>query len=309
MATDAPLLTRQRVFAAKIETTTGSVEALAAADATTNVFDPVFTPDVTTNERTGQSNLSHRTAVHGTRAGTFTLETELVGSGTSGSDPLWASTLLNACGFTASGQTYSPDTDSVTTLTMGTYEDGRNRLLLGCMGTFTMTLTAGNPVRVAWEFSGKLGVHTDVALLAPTYDTTLPPRFASATVTIGGNNYKVNEVVIASNCEVVMREDASDVTGIHAHYIVARRPTVTIDPEAQLYATKDFHADWLAETEAAINIVVGSATGNTITLNAPKAQLTNAPVGDRNGLLVEALEYQCNRSAALGDDELTVAFS
>ena len=49
---------------------------------------------------------------------------------------------------------------------------------------------------------------------------------------------------------------------------------------------------------------------NIITINVPVAQLMEPPKDkDRNGVLVDDLVFQCNRSAAAGDDELSIAFS
>ena len=46
-----PLLTRQYEIAAKAESTAGTPVALAAADATVNVFDPEFEPTINMVER------------------------------------------------------------------------------------------------------------------------------------------------------------------------------------------------------------------------------------------------------------------
>ena len=309
MAVDSPLLTRQRVFAAKAEATTGTAESLTATDGAYNVFEPDFTPEITMNDRPGQSALSVLPSVAGTLMGRYTFETELTGDGGSGASGGSWETLLTACGFDESTNTFTPATDATVTLTMASYEDGRRRLLVGAMGTFTMTFTAGNPVRIAWEFAGKLGAHADVAIIEPTRPTLIPPTFKSATLTVGAVAYKISQMTITQNAEVVMREDATDATGIHAAYIVSRGVMVSMDPEAVLHATVDWHAAWRAGTEYALNCVVGSDANNTITITAPKMQIRNNPVGDRNGILVDNLEFQCNRSAAAGDDELQIVLS
>ena len=310
MATDQPLLSRQRVFGCKVEVTTGTAESITAAEGAYNVFDADLSPEVTMHARPGQSNLSPRTAVAGMRAGRYRFRTELVGSGTSGLAPTWAGTLLLACGFeNSSGTTYVPNTDGATTLTMAAYEDGRSRLLVGSMGTCVLTFRAGAPVDMAWEFLGKLGVHGDSTIIAPTYPTTLPPRFGGATLTVGGTAFKIAEMTISLGSELILRENQADATGIHAAYIVGRDVRVTMDPEAVLHATRDWHAAWLAGTEYALSCAVGTASGNTVTITAPKMQIHEYPVGDRNGILVDQLTFACNRSVALGDDEISIVFS
>jgi hypothetical protein len=310
MAVDAPLLTRQRIFAASVEVTTGTAETLAAGDGAMNVFDAEINPNIEMTARPGQSSLSMLPAVHGARGSGMTLATYLVGNGASGM-PLWADTLLLAAGFSESGGTYKPITGStaMTTLTAGVYEDGRLRTMSGAVATATMTMTAGEPVRIEWELSGKFEAPADTALITPTYPTVIPPRFASATFTIGGTSYKVAELVLTLNNEMVMRQDATDATGYFSSVVANRDFKITVDPEAQLFATQDWYTDWFNHTEAAINIVVGSAANNTVTINAPKASIHNVQHADRDGIMTDALEFGLNRNAAAGDDELSIAFS
>ena len=139
MAVDAPLLTRQRVLAAKVETTTGTAESLSASDAAFNVFNLTFDADIPMNEREGQSSLSPLPGVTGARMGKVTFETEVVGKGSSGV-PSWG-IFLQASGFVLSSVTYNPETGgtSPTTLTMGGYFDGRKKVIAGAVGDWTMT--------------------------------------------------------------------------------------------------------------------------------------------------------------------------
>ncbi len=310
MALSAPLLTRQRIFAAALETTTGDAISLSNTHGEFNAHDHELNIDIPMNERPGQSSLSRLPSVHGARSATMSFMTHLVGNGGSGL-PYWAETLLPCCGFVANGSTYAPVTGSATanTGTMGFFEDGRLRAIAGAMGTFTMNMTNGNPVPISWEFMGKLITPTAEALITPTYPTTIPPRFASATMTIASTSYKISELVLTINNELKMREDATDATGYHACAIVNRNITITIDPEALALGTKNWYTDWLAHTEAAFSIVINGGSNNTITISIPKAQLTNVQTGDRDGLMTDQLEFQANRNAAAGDDELTIAFS
>jgi hypothetical protein len=305
------LLDRQRLFAAKVESTVGTAETLANADGAFNAFDARIQPTIERGRRRGQSAASDIPHVHGARGGTCTLRTDLVGSGTSGSAPLWASTLLEACGFAQSGLVYTPETGggSAKTLTTGVYLDGRRKILVGTVFDCVINFVSGQPVQMEWNGIGQWGAPTDVALLTPTYPTTIPPRFASATLTVGGTAYKISQCQIAFNNVMTLRPDATDATGIHAGIVVDRDIQFSFDPEASLIADQDWHGDWIAHTEAALAITVGSATGNTIAFAAPKMQIIDVQEGEREGLTTDNVVFQCNRSAAAGDDELSITLT
>lgn len=299
---------RRRVLAAKAESTPGTAETLSASDAAFNIFDAEFSFDTPLIKRAGQSSFSMRTGVPGPRLCSVTFSTDLVGEGSAG-NPSWANIFLPACGmaYTASGQVYAPDTGSTDTLTIGVYQDGLRKLCVGAMGTFTIELNSGEPGRVNFEFVGKYGGTTDVALLAPTYPTTTPPRFASATLTIGSDTPKVSSVSIASNNELTARADATDATGYLSTIITGRAFGGNMDAEAELVAAVDHYGDYLASTEATLSCVIGSAN-NRVTISAPKLQYTNVQDGDREGILLHGLDFDLNRSASAGDDEFTIAF-
>ena len=41
----------------------------------------------------------------------------------------------------------------------------------------------------------------------------------------------------------------------------------------------------------------------------PKFQVTNIQANERDGMLIDTITYQANRSVAAGNDELTIAFA
>lgn len=311
MASGHPLIMRQRAFAAKLETVAGTAVSLAAADGALICFDPKITYDIPMNKRASPGSMSSLTGVPGARKAKVTLTTELAGKGSSGL-PLWATTLLAAAGFAASSQTYAPVSGSATAdcLTCGTYIDGRLWQAAGVMFSFIMKCKAGDPVLIEWEGEGVYVVPTDVALIAPTYPTVLPPRFAGGTLTFGGVSRTLDEMEIAVKNTLYVRKDAAHVSGYRACCIPTREITVTIDPEALALSTLDNYAQHLASTEVALSAIIGSGANSIVTISAPKLQLMNVPdPTDRDGVLAEKLVYMANKSASAGDDELTIAFS
>lgn len=304
-----PLLTRKSVLAAAIETDVGVAETLDAGDAAFNIFDCKTVANIPFVERPGQSSFDPLPGTYGGAGGTVTFQTEITGGAT---DPSWASVLLPACGFVGATHVYTPRTEApgtnVKTLTMAFYENGRKKVLRGCMGTAVLKLKSGDRAMIEWTFSGLWVAPTDATILAPTYPTVAPLRFVSAAFTIGSWTPKISELSLDLGNNVIMREDASDATGYASALVTGRTIKGTMDPEALIIDDYDLYAAWMARTEAALSITLGS-TGNKLVIAAPKVQVSKVDDGDRNGMRTDPVEFQCNRSAAAGDDALSLTFS
>jgi hypothetical protein len=314
------LLRRKMVLAAAVETTTGpgTAETLEAADAAMNVYNLEMQPTVDFTERPGQGGtLSPMEGRLGAYSGQASFQVELAGSGNDVSPvPLWASALLTACGFYDNSDTYqlassfpAASGDVPRTVTLGAYVDGLYKQLHGCMGNAVFTFRPGEVVLVDFTFTGIWSEPTDVALLAPTYPTVKPPRFASGTCTLAASTIYPSEITTDLGNDVQLRPDATKASGLAHAYIANRRITGSMDLEAALVATRNDWSNWTSLAEQALNIVVGSAGGNDITVNAPKIHFTDVQSADRNGLEVNEIAFQANRSADAGDDELTIAFT
>jgi hypothetical protein len=305
----SPLLSRRRILAAAIETNPGEAETLDAADCTMHVFDPKITPDIASEERPGQGSLSPLAAVPGALGGTATFQTEIYGGET---DPPWASVLLPACGYPGDGHVYSPLSEApgtnVKTLTLGLYQDGRLFSLRGAVGTAVFRFPAGRPVRVEWTFKGIWVAPSDVALPEPTWASVSPLRFVSSGLAIGSWTPTIAELTIDLGNEVTLREDSRETGGYAYAVITGRRVRGTLSPEADLVDDKDVYGDWLARLEEALSIdLTDGAHG--VSFDMPKFQIVKADAGDRGGVLIDAIEFQANRSADAGDDELVITVS
>lgn len=310
MAVDtAPKLTRKRNLAFAIETTTGTAASLSASDGVTNVFTPSMPFSTEEIERDSQgASYSPIITAKGARSATASFETEIVGSGASGV-PIWTR-LLRGCAMSPSGGVFSPVTDATETLTIGSYTSGLLKTMVGAMGTFTMTLRRGQKGRIAWNFTGVQAPPTDTANIAPTYITTKAPRVGATTLTIGGNTYRIPEVVIEYGADVQLREDltavdsASEPTGYRAAMIVNRRTIVRVSPEAAALATVNWHDIYRDSTTVALACEWGADANNSFEIAAPAMQLIADPTDeDRNGLLAHGLQFLCTRSAAAGNDD------
>jgi hypothetical protein len=309
MATDRALLTRLRVMAAKVETTTGTAEALTTAEGLYNVMDMSANPDIPPTEREGQGSLDDLAPVHGPRKGVWQFKHEVVGLGSAG-DPAWLTNFIGSCGFALDTGVWKPSSTDQTTLTLGAYIDGRFKSIAGAMGKVTFDFMAGKPVVGSYEYNGVWQAPSAVALLAPTYPTVIPPRWAGTAMTIGGTAYKIGKMQIVIDNTLTMREHNGNDTGYHACQITRRKITVKVSPEAQALGTKDWYAAHVAGTEAALSAAVGSSANNIITFAAPKMVLLNPPQDeDDGGIYRDALEFVCIRNTAAGDNSFSITAS
>lgn len=304
------MLRRRRVMAAKTEVTVGTAIALSGTDAAMNVENLKLLPTIPMDDREGQAGFSPLSATGGPRMGTATFTTKLKGGA---SIPLWAATLLPAVGFVETSTVFSPvsqppGSGGVKTITLGAYVDGVFKSICGAMGNAVFNFVAGRVVTIDWTFMGVWVPPTDVAILAPSYPSETPLRFASSGLTVGSYAYKPATMSIDLGNQVVMREDSATASGYISALITGRKITGKFDPESVLVATKDNYGIWLANTEQALAMTLGS-TGNAVAFAAPKLQFTNIQESDRNGIQTDSIDFQLNRSASGGDDDLTITIT
>lgn len=295
-------------LAAKIETTPGTLESLSGTEATFKAFDVSITPDIDMTPRQGQRALSQMAQIVGGQRARVAFRTEVHGDGSAGI-PAWGSILLPGVGMKATSQTYGFDSDYADTkaLSFGHYVNGHLFNATGCMGSVTFNFVSGEIATADWEYMGCWVAETDSAMITPTKETVLPPRFAGATLTVGSYSPFLSNLSIRIENEVVVRPDAHKSTGYLASIITGRRIIITMDPELELDATYDLDAALNASTEAALSLVIGSAN-NRVTFSAPKLQWVEHPISERNGIATRQISAQCNRNSDAGDDELTIAF-
>ncbi len=307
-----PLLKRKRVLAAKVETTIGTPIALSAADAAMNVYSPMIQATVEMERRESQGGFGYLPSIAAGRIGVATFRTYLEWDGTD-TEPTWADTFLPACGWVKSGQVYTPRSEApgtnVKTLTIGCYVDGVFKSIAGAMGKFTVTLPTGKSAYIDWEFTGVLQAYTDVAIIAPTYPTAKPLRFAGGLAEWNDVNLCVSQATIDSGNEVVLRECPTTEAGYISAIVTDRKPKITVDPEAVTVASQDRWAAWLASTEYALELDVGGPTNSQIEFNAPKATITNLQEADRGKLVTDQIEFDCNKNGATHDEELSITFT
>lgn len=311
-------LRKKTVVAAKLETTLGVAESLAAADAQFVAYDFNATLNGEAETRDAPGTLSKLDSIIGPRSWDFTFKVELAGSGQALTNPDYADVFLPAVGMADTSNVFAllsgmpvASAGSPRTITIAGYQDGRKVTASGCMGSMKLVFPNGKRAYAEFTFKGKYESVTDASLLEPTLPSVIPPRAANLTFTLGAATPgKTNQVEVDLQNEVTLAEDLSD-TGASAGYcyarIVDRNPMITASLEQQLVASNDLYGKWEAGTTEAFVLKIGGATWNAIQLDAPKAQIVGIAPGEREGINTDDVTWECKRNTA-NEDELTLSY-
>jgi hypothetical protein len=305
-------LKRKRVLAAKIETTPGTAETLAGADAAFNVYNMIAQQEIEMESREAQGGFGMHTSLSGGRKGRITFSVDASWDGTS-TEPSWADTFLPACGWVKAGQVFTPRTEvpgtNVKTLTMAIYQDGQLKKLSGAAGTFQMVCPTGRTAYFTFDFQGIWVAPDEVAILAPTYPTPLGLRFATSTTTWDSETMCLENITLDSGNTVIMKECSTSANGYDYALVTNRVVTVTGNPESISLGTQDRFDQHIANSEASLTWNLDGPTNSVLTITAPKAQIVDIKEGDRNGLVVDDITWQCNRNGSNIDQEISMTFT
>jgi len=306
------LLKRRKVLAAKIETTSGTAIALAGADAAHNVYDVMIQPTITKATREAQGGFGELPSVNEGYSGTASFKLDWYWDGTA-TEPLWADTFFPSCGLVKSTNTFKPKTavpgSDVKTITLGCYIDGKFKSLRGASGNVSIACVTGKKVTLDFSYTGIWVPPTDETMLAPTYPTLMPMRYAASTTTWDSVALCLESITLDVGNTVTLRECATTVAGFDNAIITNRVPRVTANPEAKLVATQDRYGQMLAGTEGVLSWTIPGPTTSYVTISVPKAQIQNNQEGDRNGLVTDEIEFSCNKNGSTVDEEFSIAFT
>jgi hypothetical protein len=218
-------------------------------------------------------------------------------------------TLTESGGETA---TISGDPDPVLTPSLAVRHnlDGRNRLLLGSRGSFSMTGEVGEPLSFSWTFTGDVGTDADAVPIATSgLSTTRAPRLLGAICAYGeGSNIRdlqTKSITFDSGNTVASNLDANSTGGATGANVTDRDPSITVQVDNTLSTT-----DWesLRDNGSTVRaaFVLGSTAGNIVSLVAPVCQVTEVSIGDADGVSVMDVTLRPRRINETGDDEVYI---
>ena len=300
------MITKRAQVACEIEANEGVAETLVAADVFL-AFNPKFEPSIGMHKRNPvQGSLSPHASLPGERSAKMSFDVELVGDATAGQAIHYADA-LKACGVEetlvgGTSSTYNPASDSIPSVTLALYMDGKRYKLWGARGTARLVMEVGKPGIISFDFTGADFSETDASLLSGTsLHATLPPVVLAASLSIDSYSATVAKVEIDFGNAVSLKKDANAASGHKAAIITDRKAKLSLDPENVLVATEDFMGNWRSGALMAFTATLGSVAGNIIAVTAPKTQYETVRMAERDGLSVYEIDSLLVQNA--GDDE------
>jgi len=309
------MLTKRQVILTKIEGAYNTDPVAAAATDAVRVENLSFSLEgARMHERAPlKPSLGLTPKIYGGTLGSLSFDVYLKGSGAAGTAPE-IDPLLRACGLgvtnvPVTSDSYAPVSTGIESCWIEWYEDGLKHALGGCRGSFTCTLTAGEPGKLSFSMTGHYTKPVDMALPAPTYDSSVPASLLDLTA-FAVDGYAASVAALSFDMGVTLATppDLTAADGFGEIAIAGRGVTGSIDPLASLIATYDWVTKWQTDTPVVIDTgVVGPAAGNRWRIQFPTAQYTEIGHGDRDGLITREIGFAANENN--GDDEISIVFT
>lgn len=312
------MLTKNRILLAKEEATYGNdptptvaSNAIEARNVKVNYTGDLLERDVM------RGHLSPIAPIMGKRWIEVSFEFDLKGGGTKGTAARIGD-LLEACGMAetasaGSSVTYLPSSQSHKSVTIYVYDNvssssSKLHKITGARGTWSIKMEAGQLASMSFNFKGLYNDPTDVAAPAsPTYESTLPPVVESSTFTLNSSALLIAQAInLELANDIVSEDDINTANAIKSFLITGRKAAGSLNPETMLKASYDYHTDWKGATSRALSVVLGSASGNKITITAPALTIDSIGDGDNSGIKTDDLPFRL--SGVSGNDEVQLKF-
>jgi hypothetical protein len=217
---------------------------------------------------------------------------------------------------------FLPITDAVPSLTQYYYRDGTLRKALGCRGTAVLRLNAGEMPIMAYDFRGKDGGLTAVAVPSDAdFSEYLTPEIPTDSKTLdlvlGGTISTTGAVAITGGTsvpslglEVNLGNDTPLVPliGEESVDVVDRQATATL--RLSLTAAQEVTRQLavLGATLSSVGIIHGTVGGRRVALWLPAAQFTNPTEEDFNGRALMRYDLRAVPTGS-GNNEVRVVAS
>ncbi len=190
--------------------------------------------------------------------------------------------------------TYKPISDSIDCLDLGYYADGRIFRIHSARGNLKGKFEDGQPGMFSFEFMGVYDSVADGSLLSGiAYEDLAPPQFMGVTATLfSATPQHFTNFEFDMGNKVVPRPSALAASGIAAFRISEREATAKIDTEANTIATFNPFSKLLDGTTGNLSLLVGSTSGNKVTITSPRVQIAKHTEGDREGITLDELDLK-----------------
>lgn len=306
------LFERKSVLTGKIETTYGTDSVpTGAADAVLveNLSIVPLKQDLV--ERNSiQPYFGNRQQIESKAAVEISFDVEISGSGAAGTAPGYAP-LLRMCAtaetiVAVTSAAYNPISEAMESGTLYFYADGVLHKAVGCRGSVSTKITAGQIPIYSFTFTGLYDPVTDVPLVSASLGAFQTPLVSNSTNTPalsihGFASAVLNEFTLELGNQVVHR----NLIGSESVIITDRNVTGKVVIEAVKVGAKNFFAAAKNSTLDAFTITHGTVAGNIITFAGLQVQLSNPTYSDQDGIRMLNLDMIFTPTSA-GNDEITI---
>lgn len=305
-------LTRNVILAMAKETTYGTPETLAGANA-------ILLSSMTHNWLAGNTvsrdfirpYLGNSSTIQLDQHVEFQFEVELQSSGTAGTRPVYGD-LLMACGMAEDDNVgdviYTPVSTAFDSATAEVNMDGVQQQATGCRGSFSLNIARGAIPKFSFNFMG--------AYAAPTDETALVPDFTDFVVPLGVNSLNTTTVTLFGEdlCMESLQIDLAnnlvyrDLPGCDPEALITNRaPSGTIVFQATDVATYDWIEAARTKTSGALQIIHGTAAGQIVQIDCPNVTLNPPTNQDSDGIWMYSFPLVLEPSST-GNDEISITF-
>ena len=321
-----------RFLVGKLETTAGTMETLTADDFNVQVRNPELTLNVEVddeNSKWARGDHGEDHSIQGVQTATTNFAVRCVTGLPVTTEPMW-SKFLKACGqkevlYAETGYGWQPlkEYDNKT-MTIWVYDVQQGATpsavvykLKGCMGNVTIGADGvGKPWLAAFAFQGVVDSVVDVTtadILVPAHmDTNCADKMLSNVAYVGTVPEKISSFSLDAGNELNPVYDQSSSAGIAYYTITARHPRLSMNPLAQLVATRDV---WSELTSGVTGCPTTQAIGIGDTgistkfwIQVPKAQTLSSALANREGLVSWDQNFKLlanGETGALTDDDFS----
>lgn len=306
-----PLRTQRAVLAAKVEAVEGTGETLLAANGILALSASFQRNQDMLVRDPLRPTLSQLASVPGRRTGTISSTVEMKGSGTAGTAPEWGS-LIRSCGFSetivaVTSVTYAPISTGDISVSEALYMDGIIHKIIGARSTMSFGGAVGEFAIMNFTTLGVEDATSDGAILAPTYQTTVPKALKGLTFTLHGSTVVCSAFSFDFGVTNTPRGDLSKNSGFASVFFGNRAPVCNFMVEKPLVASKDWYGIQDLGTESTISLLISNGAGNIITITSTKFQVTNITEQDDGGIAKLSIDGKIN--LVTGDDEISIALT
>lgn len=198
------------------------------------------------------------------------------------------------------------DRESMESSTLYYWRDGIKHALLGCRGSFSLNLAAGEFGALQFAISGLYAAPTDTSMPSLADPGLLPPIVENIGLMLGSYVPAAQQFGFDLAANVVQQPNVNKPEGVGGLDITSRAPVGSCNPEADTLAAFNPWSEWRAGSSVDMVAKLGTAPGNRIRMDFPKVGYTNVTYTDREGVL--AYDIPLAFSGA-GDDEIILTFS